>query len=405
MADQDQQDFDEFDTLVDDNLDDGDDLSFDKPETGRKKRQTVFYFVLIAFIALVGVSVWFVFLRQPETNTNLQPVISDNGQAPTSDLPPGVSSAEAPAGDVVIDPVTGQPVAQQAELTPQDGGIVPVDPSAVTPEVATPQLASPEVAAVDNAAPAEATVTSTGTTVEALPPPIATETAPEAVPSETPAPSAASSEAVIPAAPEGINAPADMAETPAPSAIEPVTAPAADIPAAPVAVPTEPTLSGAATADPAMEQRLSQIEAQIKSLPTSMPASSGASPELAAQLKALSAKLDNLTNQVESLDQRTTNFATELQNRSNAAPSAPAPAKKSAAPKRRAAPVAAKKPVASSWELRSAQPGVAWLGKPGSGEMNRFAIGQTAPGLGTIQDVRQEGGRWVVKTTGGTLRQ
>lgn len=416
MADPDQQDFDEFDALVDDNADSGDDLSFDKPDSGRKKRQTVFYIVLLAFIGLVLTSVWFVFLRQPETA--IQPVQT----AETSgDLPPGVVSAENPAsisGDAAsvtpaIDPVTGQPVAQDNAQAPGEASIVPIDPTSVNPEVATPQIASPEVAAVDNAASPNATVTSTGTTVEALPPPIdpaGTTTADTAA--ITPEVAPVTDPAVVPAAPEAIapNADqpaADMAMAPEPKAIEPLTAQETTPPVAqaeniaPVATP----MASEAT-NPAIDQRLAQIEEQVKSIAAAAPAgTTGASPELAEQLKALTEKLDRLTTQVDSLDQRTTNFATELQSRSsdNDRVAPVAPVKKAAAkPVHKPAP---KRAAVASWELRSAQPGVAWLGKPGSGEMTRFSVGQTVPGLGTIQEVNQEGGRWIVKTSNGTLRQ
>ena len=420
MADPDQQDFDEFDTLVDDTADTTDDLSFDRPDNGRKKRQAVFYVILVAFIALVGLSVWFVFLRQPETTTAITPV-AENTTPPSGDLPPGVSSEEsANAIPPALDPATGQPINQAAAQNGDQGAtIVPVDSASVNPEVATPQIASPEVAAVDNAASPSATVSSTGTTVEALPPPIAPTdattdaTAPTGdatlTPVEEPKTDAVN---IAPSAPDATAPATDMAALPEPAAIEPVSAPpvtetpasASDV-TAPVAAP----VASEAT-NTAIDQRLSQIEEQVKSVSSAAGTSSGASPELAAQLKALTQKLDNLTTQVESLDQRTTNFATELQNRSatssnDTIQSAPKPVKK-AAPKPARKPVAKKASAAtSSWELRSAQPGVAWLGKPGSGEMSRFAIGQTAPGLGTIQDVSQEGGRWIVKTSGGTLRQ
>lgn len=412
MVDKDQQDFDEFDTLVDDSVDPVDDFSFDQPDSSRKKRQTVFYLVLIFILVLGASSVWFVFLRQPDTNGSAPlpaPVAanpeasSDPQLADNNGLPPGVS------------PVEPNVDGNAAALSPENANIVPVDPNSVNPEVATPQIASPEVAAVENTAPANATVTSTGMTVEALPPPAdappaplqdnaaatpptdVTTATPELTPTET-AEVTPPSETSVPAP---VEAPVAAPVVPEPTALAPAPAlvPQEAVPAAPVAASAEVT------------QRLNQIEEQVKSLSSNagaVVAGGGDTSALAEQIKELNDKLDRLNQQVESLDQRTTTFATELQNRSNDEPKAvhrePKPVAKKAAVKK-AAPKPVAKSSGSSWELRSAQPGVAWLGKPGSGEMSRFAIGQTAPGLGTIQSVTQEGGRWIVKTSGGTLRQ
>lgn len=418
MTDQDQHDFDEFDTLVDDNADSTDDLSFDKPDTGRKKRQAVFYIVLLAFVGLVLASVWFVFLRQPENSGEAQPLPlaaadQQTGQenAANSDLPPGIS----PANETAPSPLT--PV----DNTGETAAAAPIQ----APDMATPQPITP----------AETTATAhtgSGTTVEALPPPVPATGTEGAAPTPAPVDMAGNTEpqALSPVVPEPVQQAPDTT-TPAPE----MTGIAPTAPTAPAAVeapkvtnaltPATETanpapVATAATADPAIQQRLNQIEEQIRTISTAAPsgtATTGQPDEaLKAQLKALSDKLDNLATQVDSLDQRTTNFATELQNRGDDAPSmttsAPEakphskPVAKKAPTKPRKAPArTAAKSVTASWELRSAQPGVAWLGKPGSGEMSRFAIGQSVPGLGTVQDVSQEAGRWIVKTSGGTLRQ
>lgn len=413
MADPEQHDFDEFDTLVDDTLEPEDDLSFDQPDnTGRKKKQAAFYVVLLGFILLVGASVWFVFLRQPEVQ--ITPVTTAE-QDNTGGLPPGVlSPEELAANEVPQDGATG---------TAQDGSeisIVPVDPNAVTPEVPTPQVVSPDVTPVANAETPAATITNTGTTVEALPPPIdadpaAIQAPPAIATEETPGDSSADNSAVVPSAPEGLSPPPVDAPAAQPVAEEPIVmAPAQDI--APAETPAPVAAPVTAQPDPALLQRLEKLESQLRDVASApAPVASGtdnaASEQLAGQLKALTAKLDALTNQVESLDQRTTTFAAELQNRSNeaarpapAAKPAPKAAPKPAAPVARKAP-AYKPPATPTWELRSAQPGAAWLGKPGSNDLNRFAIGQNVPGLGVVQDVSQVNGRWVVRTTGGTLRQ
>ncbi len=65
----------------------------------------------------------------------------------------------------------------------------------------------------------------------------------------------------------------------------------------------------------------------------------------------------------------------------------------------------APKPVAKQWVLRSAQPGIAWLSQTNNSEMQRYSVGQAIPGMGVIQSIAQENGKWIVKTTGGDINQ
>jgi hypothetical protein len=172
----------------------------------------------------------------------------------------------------------------------------------------------------------------------------------------------------------------------------------------------------------ASDARVAELEAQVKTLSEATAApNTGTDPALAETLQNLSKKLDSMAQQVESLDQRTSNLAMELQNRSSAndAPrakivtrAAPKPVVKKHVTKPRVTKPIVKKPVMAKpnaqnggWELRSAQPGVAWVGRSGSADMNRYTVGQTIPGVGTIQSVLPENGVWVVRTSGGMIRQ
>lgn len=59
----------------------------------------------------------------------------------------------------------------------------------------------------------------------------------------------------------------------------------------------------------------------------------------------------------------------------------------------------------NTWVLRAATPNMAWLSpRPGSAELRRVAIGDAVEGLGQIQAIRQEAGRWVVVGTEATVR-
>lgn len=81
----------------------------------------------------------------------------------------------------------------------------------------------------------------------------------------------------------------------------------------------------------------------------------------------------------------------------------PAPVKKASKPK----PVTKASSSASSsrWELRAAQPGRAWVSKPGERDMQSVEIGQSLPGIGRVTGIIYQGGRWTVQGTSGQINQ
>lgn len=396
----DQQEFDEFDNLVDDSsamMDD--DFGFEDT-SGRKKRQMVFYIVLLLMASIGGGAAWFLFFRPADTATPLpmptsEAPVAENMDAPA--LPPGVTMPEDAANSTPTQDDSGMP-----PLADDVGNAIPLPP-------AVEQNAAPKPVGDDMLA-------------EALPPPIG-------APADTALPPVTDNTLDVPAADAPINtasptlpAPTNSGamvnsavpeqtamETPAPvqNTVVPTPTPVAVVPAAPATSPAEVT---------ALQQRLGEMETQIRALTGELQSVKSAAPATTTDsgvssdaMKTLNEKLDRLTQQVDALDQRTTTFATELQNRANepvaaVAKTTPAPAKKAAAKPAPRRPTAAPSSV-GGWELRSAQPGAAWMGRRGANEMNRYAVGQAVPGLGTIQSVTQEGGQWVVRTTGGTLRQ
>lgn len=423
MVSPDQQDFDEFDNL----LDDGNELS-EMPmddDAGRKKRQMIFYVVLVAMLGLGAAGAWTVFGGSSENVPPPLPAPSMTSDATTSPpqidgMQPGVPSPEEAAK-------------ADARANNQAAGNDMALPPA-QPEAAAPQAEAQ--AQADATTPTAETSAVNGTTAEALPPPA--DALPPAAPAEAPQaeaqmPPMAAPASVAPAEPAPV---ATAPEAPiAPLTPETPAAGAAPAPVAEQAAPVSPVAETApanlaasnVVADPAMATRVEQLETQIKAMNDELVAAKntianapaatngGDNSALTAQLKDLSDKLERINQQVDSLDQRTTTLATELQNRpaETAKPVVKKTAKKAAVKKPTAKKVvakpAAKAPVAASrgnsWELRSAQPGVAWLGRVGSDEMARYSVGQTIPGLGVVQDVSIEAGRWIVKTSGGTLRQ
>lgn len=88
----------------------------------------------------------------------------------------------------------------------------------------------------------------------------------------------------------------------------------------------------------------------------------------------------------------------------------PAPVKKapaktastSSAPKKAPSAEPAK---SARWELRAAQPGRAWVSKPGARDMQSVTVGETLPGIGRVTAISYVNGRWTVQGTQGAVAQ
>lgn len=60
----------------------------------------------------------------------------------------------------------------------------------------------------------------------------------------------------------------------------------------------------------------------------------------------------------------------------------------------------------SSWVLKSAKPGIAWVSKKGESELRSLSIGETLPGIGRILSIApNSNGRWTVVGTAGKIVQ
>lgn len=88
----------------------------------------------------------------------------------------------------------------------------------------------------------------------------------------------------------------------------------------------------------------------------------------------------------------------------------PQPAPK---PKKRIRKAAAKQPAATPsssntsgrWELRAAQPGRAWVSKPGQRDMQTVEVGQNLSGIGQVTAISYQNGRWTVYGSQGQIQQ
>jgi outer membrane murein-binding lipoprotein Lpp len=394
---QDNQDhFDDFENLT--GADHVGDEAFAEPtagdEAGRRKRRNVFYGAVFVILCLGALGGWYIFagnqqvaapIPAPKNDITQESVANMQQQATTptanavtmsAPLPEGVSPAvNAPSNQVVLPvPMPSDMPGAQAESASSASGLVPTD--------AMPSPADPNA-----------------TTASALP------------------------------APDDA-APAIMQQSQ--EQLSPTETPVAETSVAPAVVDTQ-----SAERLSAMESQLQTLAAELTAVKAVAPTASNPDPALSGKLQQLTSQFEQMTSQLDALDQRTTTLATEVQNAGNkAAEATPSPEKiipkdkviavqeeetlsdempKPAEPVKKVAKAPVKKAsvkkaasptVVRSWELRSAQPGIAWLGRPGSGEMARYAVGENVPGLGSVRSVSQDAnGNWVVNTSGGTIKQ
>lgn len=211
---------------------------------------------------------------------------------------------------------------------------------------------------------------------------------------------AASIDLPVPAQEESVPAPVETAVAPTPTP-EPTSTPVPE----PVATPA-PVAAPVATADSDAQK---EILARLESLSGRL----GVMEQQIVQLRESGeTDLEGLEREISAL-KNGMNAVADATGASSATPSAP---KVAPTPKREATPAprpAAKAPTparsaaasASSWELRAAQPGRAWISRAGSREMQSVVPGDTIAGIGQVVRIDYAGGRWTVVGTQGQIRQ
>jgi len=217
---------------------------------------------------------------------------------------------------------------------------------------------------------------------------------------------------------------------PAPTQPEATQTPAPNIPAQPA--PVVDTAQTAANAEAlvantkameALGTRIEEMMGRIQKIETDL---GSVKDSKSSEYQQLEQSLSGLKQEVQSIKDRpvpapsaeTPKKATVKQQPAAPEPEevaevAPEPApvkktvKKASKPKTAAntTPKSAGTAYAQSWELRAAQPGRAWISKPGTRDMQGVQVGQTISGLGRITAITFQGGRWAVIGTQGQIRQ
>jgi hypothetical protein len=130
--------------------------------------------------------------------------------------------------------------------------------------------------------------------------------------------------------------------------------------------------------------------------------------QLEAQLADKDKKIEITTSELEAVKQKLASTESVAVNTS----ATPVPAVQAnedkVTPQKTSAPKAKKKKsaaVSGKWVLRAAQPGRAWISKPGERDMKALQVGDTVTGLGRVTAITYDGQRWSVVGTQGRVNQ
>ncbi len=182
--------------------------------------------------------------------------------------------------------------------------------------------------------------------------------------------------------------------------------PAAKFGAPSVAVVETPSAMSASTPAPVSQDlqeqldrildRLDGLEEKIEDV--SVAKSTGTDEKAISSLKASIEKLETKVNTL-SAEGVKAPVKEPVKKTSEAKPEAaktPAPVKKK--------PVV-KKSVAPRYELRAAQPGIAWVSESGKSELKSVEVGDTLYGIGKITSISYKDGEWIIEGTQGKIKQ
>ena len=145
----------------------------------------------------------------------------------------------------------------------------------------------------------------------------------------------------------------------------------------------------------AVQQSIAHLSKQVASLKLSLDAAHKAAQNFAAKAADRLAAVDDITGSIASPPAASPEqpAATPLppprpaqrEDLAVAMPPAPAP----------------RPPLVPDWSIRSAQEGMAYV--EGHGQIYQAVLGAVLPGLGPVQTIKREGGRWMVLTPRGII--
>jgi hypothetical protein len=159
--------------------------------------------------------------------------------------------------------------------------------------------------------------------------------------------------------------------------------------------------SGAPAKDEAMEVKLTQLLNRMDAVESKL-AGMEQQPA-AADLQSMQQTLSQISDRLDKI---------EAQAHAVSAPSSRTAASSESVesrPRKAAAHVPASRSAAEKsavrWVLRSAQPGQAYVSRPGQADMISVHVGDTLPGIGRVTAIETEAGRWVIQGSQGSVLQ
>lgn len=176
-----------------------------------------------------------------------------------------------------------------------------------------------------------------------------------------------------------------------------------------------PVADSAPVEAPAENNDQAELKALVNDLNQQLSAKDESLDNATAENKALSSQLDKAESKISDLESKIASLQNQLKSAKSTSDAAPQPQEKtikttaSDAATTKPAPVKTASPAPKpqktyDWSLRSASPGRATLADQ-NGDMRSVEVGSSVPGLGRIESISVEGGKWVVKGAQGSVSQ
>lgn len=336
----------------------------------------------------------------------------NNPDAATPPQPTPISPAETAEDPLMPMPETASPMPRGPEETPpsdtmpplaeqEPAGIIPVPDSETASDVTIQQAEPAPIpeAAPQNMSAEDVLKQAMANREKRMAAAKNDEQAQDATEAEIPAPSEPIVTAVETPVPAEKKAAAPV-ETAKPEPVIPATEPATPVASA----ANDKTVAALEGKIDTLLNRIDQLESDLSNIKSDKNSSYD---EIERSVSALREDMREIKNRPVVADApRRAEPASSVEEREEPAVEKPKPAAKKAAKKPAASkPAATTASSSSRWELRAAQPGRAWVSKPGERDMRGIEVGQSLPGIGTITAINYQNGRWTVYGTQGQINQ